>query len=947
MKKIYLFLIYIISIGFTNYSFADYPIVGYRYLADPGAFVYNGRVYVYCSNDDENVNDNGYQMSSIVCVSSSDLKNWTDHGVVFDVPRDARWSNLSWAPSPAYKNGKFYLYFGNGGSAIGVAVADSPLGPFVDPVGRAIANGSTPGVQPFDGWLFDPMTFIDDDGQAYMYFGGNGDGNLRVVKLNNDMISLNGSAGRFNVPNFFEAAWVHKHNGTYYFTYSTTPSAGMRIDYMTSNNPMSGFTYRGILSLQPPTNNNNNHQAIFQLNNQWYQMYHNRIVASQAGQTMTYKRNLAIDAFSHRADGTIVQMVNTTNGVVQVGRLNPYVRTEAETMSNHNGIETEVCSAGGMNLAFLDNNDWTMVEGVDFGSSGASSIAMRVASTKTGGTIEIRTGSSTGTLIGTVTVPNTGGNQTWQTVTANVTRTTGVQNVYFVFKGSGSSLFNVDYWTFATSGPQVSITAPLSNASIVVGDPITISATATMVGTGTISNVRFYDGTTLLNTVNTSPYSFVWTGATQGNHTIRAIATDNSGNTSESSVIITVRVPQGPFNGIFHPIPGTVQFENFDVGGNGFAYMDVTPGSAVTPVVNFRTDEDVDIENCTDVGGGYNLGYATAGEWTEYSADVQTPGEYSIALRVACSGAARTLSLAMDGVDIAKDVAIPNTTGWQVWQTVTVPKVNLKAGKQILRMTIGATDYINLNYITFTLTKELKQEPFTGIAFPIPGRIEAEHYDQGGEGLAYHEANTNGNEGGATLRNDEVDIEPTTDAGGGYNIGYALQGEWLEYTVDVASTGIYNLDLRMAADGAGKTLHIEIDGVDMTGPIQVPNTGGWQIWQTVSVEGLELIAGQHIMRVVFDADYMNLNWMEFRDVVTSIGTREWKGLSVFPIPFKDVLQVQYQGRFTYQILTTTGSLIEEGKGEDLLVVGSRIQHGLYLLKVYNPEEEVIMKIVKE
>src|SRR5690606_13813954 len=150
--------------------------------------------------------------------------------------------------------------------------------------------------------------------------------------------------------------------------YSTTPSAGMRIDYMTSTNPMSGFTYRGVLSPQPPNNNNNNHQATFQMNGQWYEMYHNRIVASRNGDGTTYHRNLAIDAFSHRADGTIVQMVNTVNGVKQLKYLDPFKRVEAETMSEHNGIKTEVCSAGGMNVAFIDNNDWIMVEGVDLGS---------------------------------------------------------------------------------------------------------------------------------------------------------------------------------------------------------------------------------------------------------------------------------------------------------------------------------------------------------------------------------------------------------------------------------------------------------------------------------------------------------------------------------------------------------------------------------------------------
>ena len=95
MKRKIILLVYLVLIGITNYTIADIPIVSHRYLADPASLVYNGRVYLYCSNDDENpaTADGGYQMTSIVCVSSSDLKNWTDHGIVFQVPRDAAWAS--------------------------------------------------------------------------------------------------------------------------------------------------------------------------------------------------------------------------------------------------------------------------------------------------------------------------------------------------------------------------------------------------------------------------------------------------------------------------------------------------------------------------------------------------------------------------------------------------------------------------------------------------------------------------------------------------------------------------------------------------------------------------------------------------------------------------------------------------------------------------------------
>ena len=247
--------------------------------------------------------------------------------------------------------------------------------------------------------------------------------------------------------------------------------------------------------------------------------------------------------------------------------------------------------------------------------------------------------------------------------------------------------------------PQVSFTSPTATGAYTVGMPISLSATAT-ISTGTIASVQFYDGTTLLNSDNSSPYTYSWTNAIAGKHILKAVATDNLGNTAFDTVTIKVNVPQGPYNGIIHPIPGTIQAEEFDVGGNGVAYYDDSPGSATS--VAYRSDEDVDIEVCTDAGGGYNLGYATAGEWLEYTVNVAMTGSYKLDLRVACNGDGRTVSLAMDGTDLTGMVAIPNTAGWQTWQTVTVNNVALTAGQHVLRLTIGATSYVNINYMTFS-----------------------------------------------------------------------------------------------------------------------------------------------------------------------------------------------------------------------------------------------------
>ena len=451
MKKLSLLLSFFVALsGAINHAFADYPIASHRYLADPGAMVYNGRVYLYCSNDDDNPVTGGYQMKSIVCVSSADMKNWTDHGEVFRVPTNASWANNSWAPAVIARNGKFYLYFGKSASGVGVASSTSPTGTFTDAKGGYLVNSSTPGASGTSQWYFDPAVFIDGSGQAYLYFGGNNAANARVIKLNSDMISTSGSATPIsNTNNFLEASWMHSRNGMYYFSYSTSGSTGQRIDYCTSNNPTTGFTYRGTLADRPPSDNyNNNHHSIFSFNGVWYHAYHNRYVAIQAGIQDTYRRNLGCERLNYNADGTIQKIVYTTNGMPQTANVNPFVRQEAETFAAQSGIETEKCSEGGMDVGYIQNGDWVKIAGVDFGSTGAHGFTARVASNGAGGNIEIRTGSSTGTLIGTCSVPATGGWQTWTTRTTTVTTTTGVHDVYLRFTGGSSFLFNFNYWQF-------------------------------------------------------------------------------------------------------------------------------------------------------------------------------------------------------------------------------------------------------------------------------------------------------------------------------------------------------------------------------------------------------------------------------------------------------------------------------------------------------------------
>jgi hypothetical protein len=153
--------------------------------------------------------------------------------------------------------------------------------------------------------------------------------------------------------------------------------------------------------------------------------------------------------------------------------------------------------------------------------------------------------------------------------------------------------------------------------------------------------------------------------------------------------------------------------------------------------------------------------------------------------------------------------------------------------------------------------------PFGGTPAPVPGTFQAEDFDVGGQLAAYNDT-TIGNKGGA-YRSTDIDIAAAIDTGGGYYVGWTPAGEWLKYTVLVAATGIYTLEARVANIGAGATLRVEVDGVDQIGPILVPDTGGWQTWQTIRTTGMALTAGQHVMRVVLHSvgssgGAGNLNW---------------------------------------------------------------------------------------
>jgi hypothetical protein len=400
------------------------------------------------------------------------------------------------------------------------------------------------------------------------------------------------------------------------------------------------------------------------------------------------------------------------------------------------------------------------------------------------------------------------------------------------------------------SPPTVNLTSPAAGATFTA--PATIAAAATAnASNGTIAKVEFYAGIASIGSATTAPYSITWSNVPVGTYTLTAMATDNSGaSTISNGVTITVNAGSSAYGGSPRAIPGRIQVEDFDTGGEGVAYHDL---DATNKGGQYRPTEGVDIETTTDPGGGYNVGWASAGEWLQYTVNVPTAGTYTLAVRGASNGTGGTFHIEVNGTDKTGPLTIPNTGGWQQWQTVTKTGVSLSVGVQVLRLVLdtnGANGFVgNLNYIDVTAVAS--SSPYGGTARAIPGRIQAEDFDVGGEGVAYHDLDATNN-GGQYRPAEGVDIEATTDTGGGYSVGWTQAGGWLQYTVNVQTAGTYTLAVRVAANGVGGTFHVEVNGTDKTGPLTVPNTGGWQQWQTVTKTGVSLSAGVQKLRIMLD-----------------------------------------------------------------------------------------------
>lgn len=460
------------------------PLMTQGFGADPYAMEYDGRVYFYMTADafeyeNGEIQENSYsKISQINVLSTADMVNFTDHGSIKAAGSQgaAKWASNSWAPAAAWKEidgqDKFFLYFADGGGGIGVLTADSPTGPFTDPLGHGLVTRQTPNCGDVL-WLFDPAVLVDEDGRAYLYFGGgvpegkvSAPGTARVVELGEDMISLKGDPQPIDVPYLFEDSGIHKYNDKYYYTYCTnwqvdaegTAVYGIHnaeIACLESDSPMGPFTFKEVILENPGKLNGlygNNHHCVFSFQGNWYITYHARTLEKAMGVEKGY-RCTHVDSFTMGEDGTIGKINMTMKGREQLDYVDPYQEIPAAMMAVQGGLETvaadasaEETGAGNMAVSGIDSGDFLKIQGVDLGETPPTGleITARYAS-GTEGLIQIRLDSPEGQVLGYMPLGSLqeapAAAETFQRYTAALeSEAVGVHDLYFIFYGNGYQL---------------------------------------------------------------------------------------------------------------------------------------------------------------------------------------------------------------------------------------------------------------------------------------------------------------------------------------------------------------------------------------------------------------------------------------------------------------------------------------------------------------------------
>lgn len=420
------------------------PIIQTKYTADPAPIVYNDTVYLFTSHDEDD--GENFHMKDWLLYTSTDMVNWQDRGAVASL-KDFKWykgDNGAWAQQVVRRNGKWYMYCPIHGNGIGVLVSDSPYGPFKDPINKPL-------VWQKEHWYdIDPTVYIDDDGQAYMYWGNP---NLYCVKLNEDMISYSGEIMELpHIEDYQEGPWFYKRNGHYYLAFAST-CCPEGIGYAMSKNPLGPWEYKGhIMDHTPRTRGN--HPGIIDYKGKSYCFGQNYDIFRLETSRHAERRSVSVAEMEYNPNGTIRMLPYFHEcKLEQIEKFNPYRKVEAETMAWGFGLKTtpkNIWSHERWNqqVTSIDDGEYLMVKGVDFGK-GAKTFKVSASAHLYGGILEIHIDQKDGPCVGTVNISHT--KSELREFTTSVVNLNGVHDLYFVFKGGKElkkNLFMLDWWTF-------------------------------------------------------------------------------------------------------------------------------------------------------------------------------------------------------------------------------------------------------------------------------------------------------------------------------------------------------------------------------------------------------------------------------------------------------------------------------------------------------------------
>ncbi|MDT0687752.1 family 43 glycosylhydrolase [Autumnicola psychrophila] len=430
--------------GIAGNAWAQNPLIMDQFTADPSARVFGDRIYVYPSHDiycsENNGRKNWFCMPDYHVFSSTDLQEWTDHGMILsqeDVPWGDPDANSMWAPDAIERNGKYYFYFptrikdasaGESGFSIGVAIADNPEGPF-EPQQEPIK-----GVQGID-----PNVFIDKDGQAYLYWS---QGKIFGAKLKDNMLELASEPKVFEVPQkgHIEGPWVFERNGKYYLTYPHVANNTERLEYATGNNPLGPFEHQGVIMDESPNNTWTNHHSITEFRDQYLLFYHD----SELSPNFDKNRSIRADSLFFTEDGLIEKVIPTHRGV---GITDSSNKIQFDRYSER--------SEFGVSIRFVDTTDtfqgwkvvleepeaWVKYNSVDFASA-KSKIAKFRARSSGGGMLQLMTGRKE-ELLSEVEIEE---NSKWKIYTAPVQKEVkGIQDL--ILKLKNGDKVEVDWLT--------------------------------------------------------------------------------------------------------------------------------------------------------------------------------------------------------------------------------------------------------------------------------------------------------------------------------------------------------------------------------------------------------------------------------------------------------------------------------------------------------------------